>query len=117
MTRRCLWPIMALLLAGCAVGPDYEQPDLVEEVPTDWHLDMEYKHRSGEPLGDMAWVEIFQDEQLRFAVEQALINNRTLRVAMERIEEARAINRITEDIPSAAGFSIGKGLIICSAKS
>jgi hypothetical protein len=32
--RQGLWPGIALLLAGCTVGPDYEAPDY--SVPDEW---------------------------------------------------------------------------------
>jgi NodT family efflux transporter outer membrane factor (OMF) lipoprotein len=86
---------LMLFLQACAVGPDYEEPALVHEVPGEWHMDLDYKDASGEKLSDLAWVEIFRDEQLQEAINEALLHNREMLIALERIEEARAENRIT----------------------
>ena len=75
------------------VGPDYERPEV--ETPEHWHIDLNYLDNEGPSLSDTAWVEIFQDEQLQASIKTALAHNKTLLIAIERIEEARAINRIT----------------------
>lgn len=83
--------VMAVLM-GCMVGPDYQQPEPV--TVENWHADLSYQGLEGEILTDIAWFDIFQDEELRELVRLALENNKNLLVAIERIEEARAANRI-----------------------
>ena len=65
-----LLAIVAGLLAGCTLGPDYQRPAV--PVPA--------QHRDAEPpapgreaasLADVQWFALFQDERL-----QALIRNR-----------------------------------------
>ena len=90
---RRLSPLVALLLSGCMVGPDYERPQV--EAPPNWHADLAYSQVDGQPLYDMQWVDIFKDEDLRALILEALENNRDMLIAMERIEQARANNRIT----------------------
>ena len=80
-------------LSGCMVGPDYQRPEV--ETPERWHVDLNYKGLQEASLTDLAWTEIFQDEDLRAYVQQALERNKNLRIAAERIVEARAVNRIT----------------------
>jgi multidrug efflux system outer membrane protein len=84
---------LLVLLAGCMVGPDYQQPEPVELA--NWHADLGYQGLEGEMLTDMAWFDIFQDEELQELILLALENNKNLLVAVERIEEARAANRVT----------------------
>jgi multidrug efflux system outer membrane protein len=93
-TRAFITACLLSGLSGCAVGPDYEAPGLAAEVPTEWHMDLQYKNFEGEKLSDKAWAELFQDEQLQEAIDEALLHNRNMLIALERIEEARAANRI-----------------------
>lgn len=78
---------LALLAAGCSVGPEYRAPDVT--VPMAW------KNGPIEEAGADCcvehWWEIFNDSQLSQLEEQALSNNRNLYIAWERIQEARAL--------------------------
>jgi multidrug efflux system outer membrane protein len=76
--------LCCLALLGCAVGPDYERPPVVS--PANW--------RGGgaaeASIANVPWWELFKDEQLRTLIKFALKENRDLKIAVERIEEARA---------------------------
>jgi multidrug efflux system outer membrane protein len=83
-----LWPVLlpALLLAGCAVGPNYKTPDA--QAPAAF--------RGGETsptnsMGDLPWWQLFQDPGLQALIQTALTNNYDLRVAAARVEESRAL--------------------------
>jgi len=85
MTRRIVVGAAALcLLAGCALGPDYERPPL--DVAT------EYREPavSGESIANLPWWELFGDAALQDLIETALAENKDLRIALSRINEARA---------------------------
>jgi multidrug efflux system outer membrane protein len=74
------------LLAGCSLIPDYLRPDL--PVPS-WLG--QAKPAADTPLwGDVAWKEVFTDPALSALIQQALDNNRDLRVAALNVEVARA---------------------------
>jgi multidrug efflux system outer membrane protein len=90
--KRLLTATLCLTLQACMVGPDYERPQV--ESSESWHVDLD--HQSGDPasLADQAWIDIFRDEQLRAVVEKALAENKQMLIAIERIEEARALHRI-----------------------
>jgi outer membrane protein, multidrug efflux system len=75
-----------LLLAGCAVGPNYKQPDA---HPPD-HFRGE-KGAATNSMGDLAWWQLFQDPTLQALIHTALTNNYDLRVAVARVEESRAL--------------------------
>jgi outer membrane protein, multidrug efflux system len=79
-----------VLLAGCAVGPDYKRP--VMSAPTQWR-DVPALEGS---LANIPWWDLFQDEQLKTLVKVALEQNRDLKIATERIEEARAMHGIAK---------------------
>jgi multidrug efflux system outer membrane protein len=82
-----------LHLSACMVGPDYQRPEI--ESPDSWHTDLDYKDIKGDSLSDLAWTEIFHDDDLRAYILQALERNKNLLIAIERIEEARAANLVT----------------------
>ena len=83
-----LWPVMilALVLAGCAVGPDYKRPAV--NAPQNFQGDTTGLTNS---LGDMPWWELFHDEALQALIRSALTNNYDVRIAAARVEQARAI--------------------------
>jgi len=74
----------AALGAGCTLGPDYERPDL--DVPVEYVEPVP----SGESLANMAWWDLFKDEQLQDLIKTALEENEDLGIALARIAEARA---------------------------
>jgi multidrug efflux system outer membrane protein len=90
--KRLLTLSLAATLSACMVGPDYQRP----EVPLvdDWHTDLKHKKIAETSLADEAWLDIFQDEQLQSMLQQALAQNKQLLIAMERIEESRALYRV-----------------------
>lgn len=75
-----------LLLAGCAVGPDYKRPAV--NAPQNFRGDTTGLTNS---LGDMPWWELFRDEALQALIRSALTNNYDVRIAAARVEQARAI--------------------------
>lgn len=90
--RRSLvrWALLGVVVCctGCmSLAPRYETPEL--PVPDDW-LDA----RSGVAAADLAWNQYFSDPMLQQLIRTALEHNRDLRVAMLRVEEARAMHRI-----------------------
>lgn len=81
---------LALLLAGCAVGPDYRRPAM--ELPQ--HYDEPAADRLNEPNQVQAdWWELFRDPVLDALVEKSLANNADLQLAVARVEEADAAMR------------------------
>jgi multidrug efflux system outer membrane protein len=78
--------ILALLLAGCAVGPNYKRPAV--NAPKDFRGDTTGQINS---MGDMPWWQLFHDEDLQALIRTALTNNYDVRIAAARVEQARAI--------------------------
>ena len=88
-----LAPLIALVLAsGCSMTPKYVQPDL--PVPASWPVGDAYLAQSEAALPVLSYREVFADPRLAQVIEQALANNRNLRVAAANIEAARAQFRI-----------------------
>lgn len=94
--RNCIALLSAaLLLSGCAVGPNYKRPTVA--VPTTYRGAVPDSTPQTETisLGDQKWWDIFQDEQLRSLIRTALQQNYDLRIAASRILEAKAQLGIT----------------------
>jgi len=76
--------LLVSLLSACAMGPDYERPEVL--VPATF----EATPVPGPSIANLAWWELFQDDDLTALIETALRNNKELAIALARIEEARA---------------------------
>ncbi len=107
--------LAALALAGCtSMAPEYVRPEA--PVPPSWPVGDAYLRRSEAALPAVTWREIFRDARLQKLVEQALANNRDLRIAAANIAAARAQYRIQRadrlpqlDAGAGAGVSGGRG--------
>lgn len=77
------------LLAGCTVGPKYRRP--VVQPPAVFRGTTEMTPRpDAQSLADLQWFEVFGDEQLQAFVRAALVANYDLRMAVARVDAARA---------------------------
>lgn len=92
------------LLAGCAVGPNYQRP----KVATPQGFRGAPATQDAASLADEKWFELFKDEQLQSLIRIALQNNYDVREAAARVEAARAALGITrsDQYPTIAG-SVG----------
>ncbi len=77
--------VLAAVLAGCAIGPDYKRPPVAEPEMFRWQATAE-----AASLADAPWWEVFQDPVLRDLIHEALRNNYDVRIAAARVQEARA---------------------------
>ena len=82
--RLILLGLAALVLSGCAVGPDFKDP--VVDSPDAFRTSL----MPTDPTTDLKWWELFDDPVLTTLVTTALENNRDLKIAVSRIEQARA---------------------------
>jgi len=99
-----LLAIVAGLLTGCMLGPDYQRPAVPAPV----------QYRSAEPqapgqeavsLADVQWFALFQDERLQALIRTALENNYDVRIAATRVLEAQAQLGVTRSflLPTVDG--------------
>ncbi|MBB1593817.1 efflux transporter outer membrane subunit [Achromobacter sp. UMC46] len=98
---------VAVALAGCSLAPDYKRPDA--PVTGAWPDQPKVQYggyanptslgsqpstsvmpQDGTPAADLGWREFFRDPRLQSLISLSLVNNRDLRVAVQRVEEARA---------------------------
>jgi outer membrane protein, multidrug efflux system len=96
--------IALLLVSGCNFAPRHITPAL--STPTEFPP--EVSPAGGVDTVSLRWEEFYQDERLRELIAQALENNRDLRIAVARIEEARGLYRIqrADQLPQL-GLSAG----------
>jgi multidrug efflux system outer membrane protein len=99
---------LAALLVGCTLAPKYERP--AAPIQADWpdqpkivYTGYDRASTAGtqpasalSPASDVAaadigWRDFFRDPRLQALVSLALANNRDLRVAVQRVEEARGL--------------------------
>lgn len=95
---------VALLLGGCALGPDYERPEVA--LPDEWpeeigdQMDADYADAE-------FWWEMFEDPLLDRLVREALENNIEAEIAAARVVQARAVLGLSraEQFPQLDGLA------------
>jgi len=74
--------LLATVIGGCTVGPDYQRPET--KVSADW-----VEHGTAGPV-DLQWWRQFGDPQLTALIERAVATSPDLQEARARLAEARA---------------------------
>ena len=82
--------MIAVSLAGCAMGPDFKQP--VVETPKNFR----FSDSVSKEVVNLKWWELFDDPVLFSLVDAALTNNKDAMIAASRLEEARAALGFTQ---------------------
>lgn len=100
--RKLLLLAFAVLLSGCAVGPNYKRPAV--SVPTDYRDSMAAQTAAASSLGNEKWWDVYQDPVLADLIHTALQQNYDVRIAAVRVLEAQAQLGITRSnqFPSAS---------------
>jgi multidrug efflux system outer membrane protein len=78
--------VWTLFLTGCAVGPNYKRPSI--NAPETFRGEIEISTNS---FASLPWWQVFHDETLQNLIRTALTNNYDLRIAITRVEQARAM--------------------------
>lgn len=73
--------LIATLLAGCTVGPDYVRPTV--DTPANWRIE----YTAAADVANTPWWEQFGDPVLNELVETALRENLDVRVAAARVDQ------------------------------
>ena len=107
-----LW-VVPLLLVSCTLGPNYSRPPV--ETPPAWRDNTALDNT----IANLPWWELFRDPVLEDLIRTALVENKDVRIAAERIVEARALYGFTKadlyprvDVTADGGYLRGseKGL-------
>ena len=99
MIRKAITLMSLAALSACSLAPKYIRPEL--PVPPSWPVGDAYLRQSEAALPSVTYRDIFRDPRLQRIIEQALANNRDLRIAAANIAIARAQYRIqrAEQLP------------------
>src|SRR6187401_987074 len=89
-----IFTLVAALLTGCRVGPNYHRPDV--KAPDVFRGSPEATPSTElTSLADSKWFDLFKDSQLQELIRIALVQNYDLRTAVARVDAARANLGIT----------------------
>jgi outer membrane protein TolC len=87
---RCVWPlIIAALMNGCMVGPDYSRPPVPQQ--NGWQA---AKGAAGQQAEDVRWWRDLKDPQLVNYIEKGITGNQNIKEAQARVREARALRGV-----------------------
>lgn len=108
MRARALLLAGTLVVTGCSLAPKTVLP--VPPVPQSWPVGDAYLLQSEAALPILSYKSMFTDPRLQALADQALTNNRDLRVAYANVAAARAQVRVTRagQFP-ALGITAGAG--------
>lgn len=87
--KRVAMMVSAIILSGCAVGPNYKRP-VITAPPQFRGVPDPAQAAVSASLADTKWFDLFKDDKLTDLVNTALAQNYDLRIASARIMEARA---------------------------
>lgn len=114
IAARTLLLATTLALAGCSLAPKTVLPP--PPVPQSWPVGDAYLLQSEAALPVLSYQSVFTDPRLQSLAEQALANNRDLRIAYANVAAARAQARVTRagqfpeiGISGGAGYSDSNG--------
>jgi multidrug efflux system outer membrane protein len=79
---------LLIILAGCAVGPKYSRP---ETKKPEAYAQAIADSLASDSITNMKWWDLYQDSVLIALIDSAIIHNLDLKVALARVEEAKAI--------------------------
>ncbi|WP_447853597.1 efflux transporter outer membrane subunit [Enterobacter mori] len=102
------------LLAGCvSLAPEYQRP--AAPVPQQFSLSRNGLMPAAQNYQDSGWRNFFDDPQVTRLIAEALSNNRDLRMAALKVEEARAQFNVTDadrypQLNASSGITYSGGL-------
>jgi len=102
--HRLIFLLIACMLSGCSVGPDYVRPDI--QSPEKWGV--EYK--AAADMANLAWWKQFNDPVLDNLVETAIQENLDLKNATAKVDQYLGVLQTTRSqyFPQiTAGFTPG----------
>ncbi len=76
--------LLIVAISGCMVGPDFEKPEIA--TPENYR----FANQSPQEVVNLEWWTLFNDPVLYDLVIKALNENKDIKIALSRIDEARA---------------------------
>ena len=81
MCKVVFYCLLLVVLCGCTVGPNYRRP--VVETPLAWR----FEDKEARQIGNTVWWEQFNDPVLNELIQEALKQNKDIKIAAARVEE------------------------------
>jgi len=114
MMQKVAVAALAVTLGGCSLAPDYVRPDA--PIPTSFPTLAVAASAVADgaddtaTAADLGWRAFFRDPRLTALIQLALENNRDLRIAVQRVEEARAQYGIvqSDQFPAFGAGTVGQ---------
>ena len=101
MRKAVIGAAMAFTLAGCTMGPDYVRPEV--DAPDTWRLD----YAAAQDVANAEWWRRFEDPVLDDLIENALRENKDLRIAASRVEQfAALVDRTRSGFYPQVGYDV-----------
>ncbi|GAB2717828.1 efflux transporter outer membrane subunit [Halomonas garicola] len=97
MVRRLILALVpcAVVLTGCAVGPDYKAPQAETDAEFN-QLRRDAGLTAGQPTELSRWWTTLDDPALNQLIDQAVTSNLDLRAAASRLRQVRALRNVAE---------------------
>ena len=83
--------LVALVLSGCAVGPNYRRPEV--QLPSQFHQ-AQFANNEAKASDLEKWWMSLKDPELDSLIERAVQSNLDLKIAIARVREVRAARGI-----------------------
>lgn len=80
------WICLLLFLTGCAVGPNYQTPQIAMPTSYETHATLSEE----EEVELRSWWTQFEDPMLNVLIHEAISQNLDLKIALEKINQVRA---------------------------
>ena len=105
MSRLVLVTLLSVATAGCTAGARYKRPEV--PAPATFRGADAPIDPAGGSLADPEWSALFDDPALTAILTSALKGNFEVRIAAERVLQARAVYRISrsDQFPSLDAFA------------
>ncbi len=88
--RKTIVLLIALIIAGCAVGPDFKKPETETPVNYQYSQTLQIDSLYADSLINLQWWTLFEDPLLDTLVQIALRENKNILITASRMEQARA---------------------------
>ncbi|MGA2419301.1 MAG: efflux transporter outer membrane subunit [Candidatus Acidiferrum sp.] len=102
---------LTIAIAGCNVGPRYARPTYPTPASFRGAEEAPIVSDAKNSLGDEQWSQVFREPELQSLIRTALTNNFDVRIAAQRVLEARSQVQITrsQEFPQITGGGTGIG--------
>jgi multidrug efflux system outer membrane protein len=96
--------VLAVMVSGCSIGPDYSRPSV--ESPEAWRI----PYPAAADVANTAWWEQFGDPVLNELVDSALRENLDVRIAAARVDQfVGALTSTRSQLYPQIGYNAGAG--------